>query len=148
MRDFDTKYLICIDCDKDTNYVVASCTSKGRAREKAKLARKKWPDQEVYITLEKVYRYPDLSDDVMICVCGGEIGGCVGNLRCRCSAVSLCKKVDREGEQFTNLEQNYHDIIGNMYNGVANPEYYEEMEYYDEGDEDYGSTFWVNFSPR
>lgn len=96
MDQFDCYYLVCLDYGDDINYVVARNPDLSIAESIAKDARGKWPGKEVYITVEKVPRINPLSLDEKTCVCGKASGECIGQLSCRCNALSLCKRIEDE----------------------------------------------------
>lgn len=112
---FKSFYLVCLDHGDDINYVVARNPSLKEARSIASDAKKKWPEQKVYITLEKVpvenpfgqidsldleYSYTKKKNPVNDrCVCGSEYGECVGELSCRCNPLAKCKRVDKVTEK-------------------------------------------------
>lgn len=116
---FKCFYLVCLDHGDDINYVVARNPSLKEARGIAEKAKKEWPSQKVYITLEKVpaknpfgqvtdslrdldldYSYTKKKNPVNDrCICGGEYGACVGELSCRCNPLAKCKRVDKVTEK-------------------------------------------------
>jgi hypothetical protein len=109
---FKNIFLVCLDFGDDLNHVVARNPSLKKARFSAEEAKKRWPDNEVYITVEKVLEQ-NLDDEEMLpspsgnsnnsqkCICGREKGGCVSNLSCKCSAIAKCKQMNIHLDPFT-----------------------------------------------
>ena len=117
---FKCIYLVCIDHNNDINHVIARNPSLKKARNIASQARAKWPEKDIYISIEKTLQNPfegessasdspatyqeggfqtslsarDLSSKSEICICGKRPGDCVGNLSCRCNALAKCKNLD------------------------------------------------------
>jgi len=106
--EFKSNYLVCIERKEDVNYVVARSYSMKKAEELATVAKSYWPNEEIYISIEKVAVNDPLQhlqlessnnlkrNQNQICICGKNIGGCIGNLSCKCSAIASCKQVTEE----------------------------------------------------
>ena len=94
-------FLVCEDHGDDINYVIARIPSGSEpldedwqlANSEVEKGREKFPNSSFYITMEKV---PVSSEQSWDCFCGKGIGVCVGDLSCKCSPVSTCKRVDQE----------------------------------------------------
>ena len=92
---FDTRYLVCFDCSDDVNYVLARTENIGKARRIAKIAKRRNPDSEIYITVEKMCIDDAIGEDLDgICKCGKLSGCCIGDLSCRCNQYDVCKETD------------------------------------------------------
>jgi len=118
---FKCIYLICVDHNNDVNHVIGRNPSLKRARTLASNARTKWPDKDIYISVEKILENPMISENdslpelsqpypmeeedttsdteelrnpEAICICGKLSGECVGLLDCRCNALAKCKNLD------------------------------------------------------
>ena len=118
-KNFKSIYLVCLDQQNDMNYVLARNPSLKKARHAAEKAKTRLPNDEVYITVEKVLKENPSTTHSGLglglgagytanlgskkCVCGHKKGGCVSNLSCRCSAISLCKQMDTEESPFLML---------------------------------------------
>lgn len=90
---FRKVYLICLDQEKDINYVLKRFYSKNKAYSFAERVMEQYSD--IYITVEKELIgdiFEELSEK---CSCGKEFGICVGNLKCKCGPLDICKRVDK-----------------------------------------------------
>ena len=130
---FKCIYLVCIDYKNDINHVIGRNPSLKKARKIASDARTKWPDKDIYISVEKILENPMITDSVRdmgleysypksvavatsaasvsrnpgaICICGKQTGECVGELDCRCNALAKCKNIDLTKIILKNLIQN------------------------------------------
>ena len=116
---FKNIFLVCLDYGDDLNHVVARNPSLKKARSAATEAKSRWPDIEVYITVEKILEknsldeefsapgaYAPTSFNSVKCICGKEEGGCVSNLSCKCPAIAKCKQMKIQLDPFT--ETNNH----------------------------------------
>jgi len=102
-NEFKNVFLVCLDYGDDLNHVVSRTPSLKKARHAANLAKERWPDKGVYITVEKLLdqnllegpQTPPTSPGPSgtICICGANEGGCLSNLSCRCPAIASCKQV-------------------------------------------------------
>jgi hypothetical protein len=124
-KNFKSIYLVCLDQQNDMNYVLARNPSLKKARRAAEKAKTQFPEDEVYITVEKVLKEnpvmsysglglgPNYTANLGSnkCVCGHKKGGCVSNLSCRCSAISLCKQMDTEESPFLMLGSSSDDDL-------------------------------------
>lgn len=112
-KKFKSIYLVCIEHKNDMNYVVARNPSLKKARLAVKQAKEQFPNEEIYITVEKILKEnPNVTQSLGLgstyaanlgsnkCVCGYKKGGCVSKLGCRCSAISLCKQLDAEESSY------------------------------------------------
>jgi len=115
-KKFKSIYLVCIEHQNDMNYVVARNPSLKKARLAVKEAKKQFPNEEIYITVEKILKEnPSIIQSLGLgptytanlgsskCVCGYKKGGCVSNLGCSCSAISLCKQMDADESPYLML---------------------------------------------
>ena len=120
-KKFKSIYLVCIDHHNDTNYVLARNPSLRKAREAAQQAKEDFPDKDIYITMEKVLKqnednklgklYYSANPGSNKCLCGRRKGGCVSDLSCRCSAISLCKQMDAEEDPYLAISNSQDDDL-------------------------------------
>ena len=106
--EFKSNYLVCMERQEDVNFVVARSYSMKKAEELAAVAKKHWPEEEIYISIEKVAVNDPLKHLQLettnstkgvrnqVCICGKNIGGCIGSLSCKCSAIASCKQVTED----------------------------------------------------
>jgi len=61
---FKSIYLVCVEHGDDINYVIGRDESLKEARSIASSARTKWPEREIYITIEKIMDEPQLFEAI------------------------------------------------------------------------------------
>jgi len=139
---FKTVYLVCVDHDNDINYVIARDASLKKARAVVERARMQYPDNEIYITPEKIPVYAVAANpDEDLCGCGAKPGRCIGNLSCPCDGLDLCKNTDTNRNPFDPYEfeeLEYQDGSGYSDEDYVDEDYeeYEDNPFDIEDDED------------
>ena len=161
---FKCIYLVCVDHSNDINHVIGRNPSLKKARRIASDARSKWPEREIYISVEKILKSPFVQNSTPtqmytkpveeattaaknpvesdeVCICGARKGYCVGNLNCRCNALAKCKNIDLTKDNPFDTNPGWGlPIEHRVYEPTEDPEEYEEYEeeeYEDNPEEEY-----------
>jgi hypothetical protein len=105
-KNFSSVYLICLERGDDINYVVGRNSSLKKARQMAQTAKKRFPNDSVYITIEKSVA-EDFEDEEFLtskrtskCSCGYGAGECVSRLSCPCNAIAICRQMNMDNDPY------------------------------------------------
>ena len=131
--EFKSVYLVCMERQEDVNYVLARSFSMRKADELGATAKSMWPDEKIYISIEKVAVSDPLGhlqletsspsikkNSTDVCICGKNPGGCIGSLSCKCSAIASCKRVTDENPlDFENFNYQKNPVLETAYVDVV-----------------------------